>query len=400
METNIITKLPTNKEKEIENKFFNAFMFGGLMHSCFDWLQHKYDLGFYISKEDEEKSPKQMSKDWQHFYDVTMPEKIKEMAEAFDDSVIMNADSPLMDEICSNLNRLNSKESERYIYSLLTPFKEYSDNIHPYEVIKELKGDVDGIMGIKDTERDLKMWESMPQDEQLYDINGQPSGTPREEVEACKHFIEEYKYRIGRAEYKSKKYYGIVNSINEENTVEKCFEMLFSVVCRYATRLDALLLERGINLMWYQEQSGIYILTHRDVTQLEWYLGSYKLARKYIEEAIPKTETLQNLDKEVLKNDLPSRLTKDEALYYNKAIKKKMAQESENGYKWLYNNGSKASLAYFLYKLFNPNGTGQIPYQRLNKLWNVKRLDSALSQTLNAKHPQRWRTQIESLFTN
>lgn len=72
METNIITKLPTNKEKEIENKFFNAFMFGGLMHSCFDWLQHKYDLGFYISKEDEEKSPKQMSKDWQHFYDVTL----------------------------------------------------------------------------------------------------------------------------------------------------------------------------------------------------------------------------------------------------------------------------------------------------------------------------------------
>lgn len=107
METNIITKLPTNKKKEIENKFFNAFMFGGLMHSCFDWLQHKYDLGFYISKEDEEKSPKPMSKDWQHFYDVTMPEKIKEMAEAFDDSVIMNADSPLMDEICNNLNRLN-----------------------------------------------------------------------------------------------------------------------------------------------------------------------------------------------------------------------------------------------------------------------------------------------------
>ncbi|MGN1034473.1 MAG: hypothetical protein ACI4PK_02655 [Oscillospiraceae bacterium] len=216
METNIITKLPTAKEKVIETKFFKAFMFGGLMHSCFDWLQHKYDLGFYISKEDEEKPQKPMSKDWQHFYDVTMPEKIKEMVEAFDDSVIMNAESPLIDEIGNNLNMLNAKECERYIYSLLTPFKEYSDNVHPYEVIKELKGEVDGIMGMKDTERDLKMWESMPPDEQLYDINGQPSGTPREEVEACKHFIEEYKYRIERVQNRSKKYYGIVNCINEE----------------------------------------------------------------------------------------------------------------------------------------------------------------------------------------
>lgn len=400
MEANIITKLPTAKEKEIENKFFKAFMFGGVMHSCFDWLQHKYNLGFYISKEDEEKPQKPESKDWQNFYDVIMPEKIKEMAEAFDDSVIMNAESPLIDEIGNNLNGLNAKECERYIYSLLTPFKEYSDNIHPYEVIKELKGNVVGIMGIKDNERDLKIWESMPQDEQLYDINGQPSGTPREQVEACKHFIKEYKYRIERAEYKSKKYYEIVNCINEESTVEKYFELLFSVVCQYATRLDALLLERGINLMWYQEQSGIYILTHRDITQLEWYLGSYKLARMYIEEAIPKTETPQNLDKEISKNDLPSRLTKDEALYYNKAIEKGFAKENDNGYKWLYNKGSKASLAYFLYKIFSPNGMGQIPFKRLDMLWGVKRLDSALTQTLNAKHTQQWRTQIDSLFAD
>lgn len=128
-------------------------------------------------------------------------------------------------------------------------------------------------------------------------------------------------------------------------------------------------------------------------------MGSYKLARKYIEEAIPKTETLQNLDKEVLKNDLPSRLTKDEALYYNKAIKKKMAQESENGYKWLYNNGSKASLAYFLNKIFNPDGTGQIPFKKLDALWGVSRLDSALDKAINVKNPQQWRIDIDKLFT-
>ena len=108
----------------------------------------------------------------------------------------------------------------------------------------------------------------------------------------------------------------------------------------------------------------------------------------------------QQMTKLVVDDNLPSKITKKEVECYEKAINSGMAEKTEDGYKWLYNNGSKASLAYFLYKLFNPNGTGQIPYQRLNKLWNVTRLDSALSQTLNAKNPQRWRTQIESLFTN
>lgn len=108
----------------------------------------------------------------------------------------------------------------------------------------------------------------------------------------------------------------------------------------------------------------------------------------------------QQMTKLVVDDNLPSKITQKEVECYEKAINSGMAEKTEDGYKWLYNNGSKASLAYFLYKLFNPNGTGQIPYQRLNKLWNVTRLDSALSQTLNAKHPQRWRTQIESLFTN
>ena len=108
----------------------------------------------------------------------------------------------------------------------------------------------------------------------------------------------------------------------------------------------------------------------------------------------------QQMTKLVVDDNLPSKITQKEVECYEKAINSGMAEKTEDGYKWLYNNGSKASLAYFLYKLFNPNGTGQIPYQRLNKLWNVTRLDSALSQTLNAKNPQRWRTQIESLFTN
>ena len=388
------------KQQDIEKAFFKAFSFGGLMHLCFDWLQHKYDLGFYCSKEQEEKPKQSMTEKWQHYYDVTMPEEIYKLADAFDDSVIQYTESSLLDEISTNIDRLNGKEQERYIYSLLIPFKEYSDNLNPIEVIKQLRGEVDGIMGIKDTQKDLKMWENMPQDEQLYNVNGEPCGTVQEEVEACKHFIEEYKYRIERAEYKADKYREIANSITDikEKTVEHCFGNLLQVVYMYATRLDALLLEKGINLMWYQKESGIYILTRRDITLLQEYCGSYKLARKYIDEALPQTEP-QQITKIGVKNNSLSKLTKAEVEYYGKAVKSGMAEKTEDGYKWKYNNGSKASLAYFLNKIFNPDGTGQIPFKKLDVLWDVSRLDSALDKAISAKNPQQWRTDIDKLFT-
>lgn len=97
---------------------------------------------------------------------------------------------------------------------------------------------------------------------------------------------------------------------------------------------------------------------------------------------------------------LTSDMTTKEFIYYDKAIEFGMAEKTDNGYKWLYNNGSKASLAYFLYKLFCPKGTGQIPFKRLNILWNVTRMDSALNQVLSAKNNQPWRVQIDCLFTD
>lgn len=92
-------------------------------------------------------------------------------------------------------------------------------------------------------------------------------------------------------------------------------------------------------------------------------------------------------------------LTEREIKYYGKAIEAGMAEKTEDGYKWLYNKSSKASLAYFLYKLFDQDGIGQIPFKRLGKLWGVKRLDTALRQALDARYNQSWRTKIENLFT-
>lgn len=93
-------------------------------------------------------------------------------------------------------------------------------------------------------------------------------------------------------------------------------------------------------------------------------------------------------------------LTEREKEYYERAIANEMAKKTETGYKWLYNNGSKASLIYFLNKIFSPNGTKQIPFTRLGNLWGRSRLDSALDKAINVKDPQPWRTDIDRIFTN
>ena len=87
-----------------------------------------------------------------------------------------------------------------------------------------------------------------------------------------------------------------------------------------------------------------------------------------------------------------------EKLYFDAAIKGGLMQETETGYKWIYQNGNKASLAYFLMKIYNPNGLGKTPYKEMETLFSVTRLDRATQQLLEAKNTQKWREKIDELF--
>lgn len=169
------------------------------------------------------------------------------------------------------------------------------------------------------------------------------------------------------------------------------------LVEEYAITLDAILLERGINLLWYQEMSGIYLIEERDKRDYIDYLGSEKLVQRYIDEALPKLEPQQAPGPTNTKPQ-QEELTEREKQYYEKAITQGMAIKTDSGYKWLYCSGSKVSLVYFLSKVFCPKGVEQIPFKRLNNLWGVSRLDSANDQLANAKKPQQWRQHIDNLF--
>ena len=99
-----------------------------------------------------------------------------------------------------------------------------------------------------------------------------------------------------------------------------------------------------------------------------------------------------------LRTNRQGKTTDNEIKYFTKAIEAGLMIQDGEGYRWIHNNGLKASLGYFLHRVFNPKGTTQIPYQRLEALFSVTRLDSAIDQALTAKKPQKWRKEIYILF--
>ncbi len=124
----------------------------------------------------------------------------------------------------------------------------------------------------------------------------------------------------------------------------------------------------------------------------------YKISKIYVynDERLKALNELRKSVKE--EENLQSIMTENEKKYFTKAIDAGLMKEVENGYEWLHNKGMKASLGYFLHKVFNPNGTARIPYRFVESLFNESRLDRAIDQALIVKQPQKWRKEIDTLF--
>ena len=98
------------------------------------------------------------------------------------------------------------------------------------------------------------------------------------------------------------------------------------------------------------------------------------------------------------KNKLKPQRKEREMKYFAKAIEAGLMRKDGDSYRWLHNDGLKASLGYFINSVFNPKGTAQISYSRMEKLFNVSRLDSTIYEALTVKKPQKWRKEIDVLF--
>ena len=73
------------------------------------------------------------------------------------------------------------------------------------------------------------------------------------------------------------------------------------------------------------------------------------------------------------------------------------AERYRGGYKWRLE--PKASLAYFIKKVYDPKGTKRIPFKKMEQIWYETRLDSSLGKAINAKKTQEWKREIDSFFS-
>ena len=84
---------------------------------------------------------------------------------------------------------------------------------------------------------------------------------------------------------------------------------------------------------------------------------------------------------------------------FKKALEAGYMEETDTGYRWLYNNGSKVSLGYFLVQVYDPDGSKETPFIALGKLFNITRLDSYADKAINeVKKPQKWREPLHELL--
>ena len=287
-------------DKTIETKFFEAFKWGGVVDKCIEWMRYTYNLPPMkprASTKEKEETPeqKEVKEKWDKLYRETLPKEILEATEAFDDSVIRYMDSPLMDEIEANLNDCQTDaQRERYLFSLLKPFGESPVGCGLARVYEPFAEVADHKERIAKHEKDRAFWQSMPEDEQLQDANGKPSGTPKEQIKAIDWFIEESKEQIKWVWHVHNEFCRLTGRFEDgakwmqKGTIEHCLSEFRSVELMFANRLDALLLTYGIDLLRLQRESGLYLKRqYRRITDIDCYIGSRELAQRYID-ALPK----------------------------------------------------------------------------------------------------------------
>lgn len=415
-------------DKTIETKFFEAFKWGGVVDKCIDWIRYTYNLppvNPRASTKDREENPEQIkAKDkWDKYYRETLPKEILEATEAFDDSVIMYMDSPLMDEIEANLNDCQTDvQRERYLFSLLKPFGERPSGCgiaRVYEPTAELNQLKEAI---KDCERVKAFWQTLPEDEQLKNVNGEPSGTPKEQIEACNSRCKRYQEQIDWVLYVNHQFIDLTcTDKDKEGSVERCLSAFVGVKVMFANRLDALLLTYGIDLLRLQRESGLYLKDYRLITDVDSYIGSMELAQRYID-ALPKepqpeqansgqTTDAQSLNPDPqqmeLKDLLPKKLKADEAVeVFQNAIDAQLITNSPEGLKW---NDRKQLLAYFATKVsdkFNlttkldKDGNKTTDWKTFETLFEKKGLKGAKQNwmRLNTKFEPTGFEKVDALF--
>jgi hypothetical protein len=251
--------------KDIEKQFFKAYQSEGVVPDCIAMIRERYDLGIFQG-------------DWKCWYQNILYQEIKEAVEAFDNSIIaclgssLILDSPLIDEIRDNLSECRTmQEKERYIHSLIVPFKELSELLYPHLATKKRRDEE-----LKVSKKAMDFWK---QNSERQEAQGKLEAIER--LISCK--IEQQK----GIESISNLYFEAMN--DPKNDVGEVLGFFWGMKCNFAGKLDALCLVNKIDLIKLQRECGVYLIQYRNMEVLGTYIGSTELAQKYINE-LPKEE--------------------------------------------------------------------------------------------------------------
>lgn len=254
--------------KDIEEQFFTEYRLGGILDTAWGIVRHNHDLGVY-PKTGEASEP------WATYFKGGYKESLKKQEYAFDASIILAPVSAVIEEIRANIESSEGLQRERYLTSLLTPFKAISDLAYPDRTIL-----VELHKRKVETMSDMKHWSKTKDKKEA-----------EKQIAACKWEIERIDKDCQRQVDVAKRIFDMCHKpIEDKDDYALCiFARFWGLLHTYAARLDALLLEYNIDIISIQQDAGIWILTNRDITLLQHYCGSMQLARKYLNE-LPKRE--------------------------------------------------------------------------------------------------------------
>lgn len=340
---------PTNRI--IEDTFLDAYRVGGPANECMSWMRTEYNLPYqwpHWSK-DNKTAKDLLSGRWKERHDKIIPEYIAEEYEDFDDRVLKYTNGGLMEEIDENLKNFQTQEDRiRYIISLLQPFKEFADAFDAKARIDERK------RGIKEHEKWIKDWESMP-DDAVDERTGEPI-RPKDQIAACVESIEEYKKDIEYWKKVQQDFYwfaqhglgaGDYRVYPQEVNDDMCKYLggWWECMIFFARRLAALALTYGIKLMDVQERCEIYLMWHFMITDYvdEKYITSIEHARNLLDEIDakkPKNEPNSKVE--------PSEIAKSKRADNISSEKVEAPQKKDSDFELLKTWQNNSSLDYYL----------------------------------------------------
>ena len=245
-------------KKEEERKFFSLYKFGGVADLCVQALTVKYDLDKHLCNSNEGYSDEEKS--------VLYAEAIKAIKIA---GKALKVDfDKLFDEIEDNLNELTENEfqKKRYCQDLLITFGSKCSFMDTYMPVAAVKAYLQPKIELNEEEKDtLKIFKGF----QMFYI-------PTKE------------------------------RVPHDGIVEEHYMLLFSLLQKYANRLDWVLMKNQIDLFVLQNDCGIYIKDMK-VERSPWsyteWAGTARIAQKYIDSLTSTFSQLDMKDRHYHKNE-------------------------------------------------------------------------------------------------